>query len=115
MKQNSALFIARFRTISLSMGALMLGLLVGRSETTEDFNQTLTVKPGGRLLVEVDFGAIEINTHASDEVAIHVMRRVSRGDKADEEAFLHDCPVIVSQEGDQVNVRSKAMTREAWL
>jgi DUF4097 and DUF4098 domain-containing protein YvlB len=114
MKQNSALITARFRTISLSMSALMLSLLVGRSETTEDFHKTLTVKPGGQLVVEVDFGAIEITTHTSDQVAIHVARRVSRGGKADEEAFLQACPVIVSQEGDTVNIRSKAVTREAW-
>jgi DUF4097 and DUF4098 domain-containing protein YvlB len=95
-------------------GVLVWSMALARAETAENLKKSFTVKPHGQLVVEVDFGAIEVTTHASDQVSIHVVRRVSRGTKADEEAFLQDRPVTLSQEGDTVTVHSKAGTKNVW-
>ena len=50
-------------------------------------------RPTGLVVVEVDFGAIEISTHASGEVVVDVWRKIGLGKQADEEAFLRDNPV----------------------
>ena len=110
MKQNSLPFLSHCRTMSVSVCALALSLSMARAETTENLEKTFTIKPGGQLVVEVDFGAIEVTTHAGDQVSIHV----SRGTKADEQAFLQDCPVTLTQEGDTVNVHSKSEAKNIW-
>ncbi|MBN8248817.1 MAG: DUF4097 family beta strand repeat protein, partial [Verrucomicrobia bacterium] len=60
------------------------------------------------------FGSSEVASQATDRISIQVTRRISRGKKADEEAFLRDQPVTISQEGDTVTVRSKATTKGPW-
>ena len=40
--------------------------------------------------MDVDFGSIEITTNATGEVAIDVVRKIWRHNKADEEQFLRE-------------------------
>ena len=114
MKHNYIPILSNWRTMFATAGVLVLSLALARAETEETLKKSFTVKPGGQLVVEVDFGAIEVTTRAGDQVSIHVVRRVSRGTKADEEAFLQDRPVTLSQEGNTVTVHSKAESKNAW-
>src|SRR5205814_1034645 len=65
------------------------------------------VQPGGKLVVDVDFGSIDVSTDATGDVAVDVLRKVSRRNKSDEEAFLRERPVTFSQDGDAVTIRSR--------
>jgi DUF4097 and DUF4098 domain-containing protein YvlB len=82
------------------------GLLL-YAETEEQLNKRFTVEPGGKLVVNVDFGAIDVKTNGSNEVVVDVYRKVTRKKKADEEAFLRERPVTFSQDGNHITIESK--------
>ena len=90
---------------------LLASSLVVFAETDEQLNKRFTVQPGGKLVVDVDFGSIQVNTNASNEVNVDVARKVTRSTKADEEAFLRDHPVTFSQDGNTVTITSRAKTK----
>lgn len=79
--------------------------------TEEQLNKRFPIEPGGKLVVDVDFGSIAVTTAETDEVAVDVWRKVSRKSKADEEAFLRDRPVTFTKEGNTVTVRSHCKTK----
>ena len=107
--------LRRRTTLVLAVAACGLALLpVTRAETEEKLEKTFPASAGGQLVVEVDFGSIEVSSNAVDEVSIHVWRRVSRGSKADEQSFLDERPVTFTQEGSTVTVRSKGPALKNW-
>jgi len=75
--------------------------------TEENISKTLPAKSGGTLVVDVDMGSVDVSTHPSDEVSIQVWRKVTRGSKSDEEAYLKDRPVKISSDGDVVTILTK--------
>jgi DUF4097 and DUF4098 domain-containing protein YvlB len=90
---------------------LLASCLAVYAETEEQINKSFAVQPGGKLVVDVDFGSIEVNTNASSEVIVDVVRKVTRSTKADEDAFLRDRPVTFSQDGNSVRITSRAKTK----
>jgi DUF4097 and DUF4098 domain-containing protein YvlB len=90
---------------------LCASCLVAFAETEEQVNKRFSAQPGGKLIVDVDFGSIEVNTNASSEVTVDVFRKITRSTKADEEEFLREHPVTFSQDGDTVTVSSHAKTK----
>ena len=93
---------------------LLIGSIAASAATEEKLNQRYSVQPGGTLVVEVDFGAINVSTNATSEVVIDVWRKIGRKKKADEEAFLRDHPVTFAQDGNTVTIRSQSKTRSSW-
>jgi len=96
--------------MKLSLAFLLASSLFAVAETDEEINKRFAVQPGGKLVVDVDFGSIEVNTNASNELTVDVLRKVTRSTKAQEEAFLRDHPVTFSQAGNTVTIscRGKA-------
>lgn len=85
--------------------------------TEEQINKRFEVAPGGVLAVEVDFGSIEVTTNANiNEVVVDVWRKVTMKNKADEEAYLKDRPVLFARDGDTLSIRSvaKSKPRLSW-
>jgi DUF4097 and DUF4098 domain-containing protein YvlB len=88
---------------------LFAGCLTVCAETQEQLNKRFNVSSSrGQLVVEVDFGAIDVKTNGSSEVTVDVVRKVSRGSKIDEEQFLQEHPVTFSQDGNTVTIVSRA-------
>lgn len=87
--------------------------LTVRAATEEQINKKFSVKPGGTLVVDVDFGGVEVGTNATSEVVVNVWRKAGRNSKSDEEKFLRDNPVTFAQDGDTVTVASK-IKRSSW-
>src|SRR5215510_9582273 len=85
-------------------------LAVG-AQTEEHLNKQFTVQPGGKLVVDVDFGSISVNTHASSEVTVDVLRKVMRATKEEEEEFLAERPVTIEQDGNTVTIISRGKSR----
>jgi DUF4097 and DUF4098 domain-containing protein YvlB len=86
------------------------------ADTEEQINKQFAVQPGGKLIVEVDFGSIDLNTNASNEVVVDVERRVKRSSKSEEETFLRDHPVTFSQDGNVVTISSHSRTKiGGWM
>ncbi|MBC8001945.1 MAG: DUF4097 family beta strand repeat protein [Opitutaceae bacterium] len=90
---------------------LLLGTsLAGFAETEEVVNKRFAVHSGGKLVVDVSFGSIEVTTNETSEVIVNVTRTIGRGSKDVEMNFFRDHPVSFSQEGDAVSIRSQNTT-----
>lgn len=98
--------------MKLTLLLLTLTSCVALAATEEQTNQTFQVAPGGALVVNVDFGSIDVTTNSTDAVNIQVWRKVTRSSAADEQKFLADHPVEFTQEGNTVTVRSRAKEKE---
>jgi len=93
------------------MLALLASGLTVAAVTDEQITRNFDVQPGGKVVVDVDFGSIEISTNATSQVTVDIVRKVTRRNKADEENFLREHPVTFSQDGNTVTVSSKAKTK----
>ena len=88
--------------------------VVAMAATEERLAKSFAVAPGGALVVDVDFGSIEVTGTTGGEMTASVWRRVERSDKADEEAFLKDRPVTFEQTADGVTIRSRRQSKGNW-
>src|SRR5262249_52296794 len=82
--------------------------------TEEQINKHFTVQPGGKLVVEVDFGGINVSTNSGSEVVVDAWRKISRGSKSGEEEYLKSTRVEISQEGTTVTVGCRTKTGSNW-
>jgi DUF4097 and DUF4098 domain-containing protein YvlB len=101
-------------TLDISLALSLISSLAALAETEEKLNQRFTVQPERQLVVDVDFGSIDVATHETDEVVVDVRRKITRKNRADEEEFLKDHPVTFSQDGDTVTVRSRRNGVGGW-
>jgi hypothetical protein len=93
---------------------LLITSVTAFAATEEKLNHRFSVQPGGTVVVEVDFGSIDVSTNGTGEVVVDVWRKIGRKKKADEEAFLRDDPVKFTQEGGTVVIRSQGKSNWSW-
>ncbi len=93
--------------MKLASTLLLLASCAALAATEEQINKNFKVAPGGTLVVDVAFGAIDVAGGATGEVTIDVWRKVTRKDKADEEEFLRTHPVSFVQDENTVTVRCR--------
>jgi DUF4097 and DUF4098 domain-containing protein YvlB len=87
---------------------LVAGSLTVCAETREQLNKRFEVQAdAGKLVVEVDFGSIEINTNGGNNVVIDALRKVTRSTKEQEEEFFRDHPVLFQQDGNKITISSR--------
>ena len=98
--------------MKMTLLALALASFTALAATEEQTNKTFQVASGGTLVVDVDFGSIEVNTNPTDAVAINVWRKVSRGSAEKEQKFFSDNPVVFVQDGNSITVRSRSKVNE---
>jgi len=104
----------RLTILESTLPLLLISSIAASAATEEKLNQRFSVQPNGTLVVEVDFGSINVSTNATSEVVVDVWRKIGRKKKADEEAFLRDHPVTFTQDGNTVTIRSHGKTRSSW-
>src|SRR5438874_10832338 len=90
----------------LSAGLLVCAALCSSASgvTEEEIHKQFTVRAGGSILVDVGVGGITVNTNGTGEVVVDVKRKVGRKSKAEEQKYLADYPVQITQEGDTITV-----------
>ena len=93
--------------MKLSTILLLASSLAAFAATEEQLNKHFTVQPGGTLVVDVDFGSIEVSTNATSEVTVEVWRKITRKNKSDEDEFIQKHPVQFSQEDGTVTISSR--------
>lgn len=95
-------------TASLALGA-WLGFVPNllSAEVEKNLDQTFTVSPGGKLVIEADRGAIELATGSENKVEVKVFRKANAATKAGAEEILAAHEVTFHQDGDQVTVKAK--------
>jgi hypothetical protein len=99
---TSLLIIAIFVASTLSA--------VARSE--ERVNREVDARPGGKLVLDVDFGAVDIMSAADDKVTVEAFRSIDFGDAAKEKEYLARVPISITAENNIIMVRARA-TKEA--
>jgi len=75
--------------------------------TEEKIEKKFSIQPGGTLVVDVEFGSITVATNGGNEVVVEAWRKITRRNKAEEDKFLADHPVKLTQEGNTLTVRSR--------
>ncbi|MFO1476391.1 MAG: DUF4097 family beta strand repeat-containing protein [Verrucomicrobiota bacterium] len=84
--------------------------------TEENTHKTLPATPGGMLIVDVDFGSIDVRTNTADDcVVVEVWRKITRKNQAAEEQFLRENPVQFLQKGDTLTVRCRTKALDRWF
>jgi hypothetical protein len=95
---------------------LLFALVVTASAATEEnISRQLDVTPGGKLVVDVDFGTINVTPGADDKVVIEAYRKIDFREEAKEKEYFAAAPVTISRDGNVVTVRAHSMkSKEFW-
>ena len=95
---------------------VLLALVVTASAATEEnISRQLDVTSGGKLVVDVDFGTINVTAGVDDKVVIEAYRKIDFGDEAKEKEYFAAAPVVISQDGNVVTVRAHhTKSKEFW-
>ncbi len=97
------------KNIALLFTGLVLGFVVSSFASSEEkLSRQIDVRPGGKLVVDVDFGTIDVNAGTDDKVVIEAWRRVDFHDESAEKEYLAAVPVAISADGNSVTVRARA-------
>src|SRR5687767_2533762 len=105
------------RNIRLLAGLVVLTAFGVRAETEDHHQKSFNVTPGGKLLVDLNVGAIEVTASDRKDVAIEVFRKVSmRGldDQTREREELAKHELTFTQEGNNVVVRATRPKDLQW-
>jgi hypothetical protein len=78
----------------------------------ENINQQLDATPGGRIIVDVDFGTIDVSAGSDDKVVVKAHRKIDSSDEAREKEFLAAAPVTVSKDGNTVTIRARRQQKD---
>ena len=108
------LITMKLNALKPTLAFLLINSIAVLAATEEKLHQQFPVQPGGTVVVEVDFGSINVSTNATSEVVVDVWRKIGRKNKADEEAVLRDNPVKLTQEGNTVTIRSHGKAGSSW-
>lgn len=94
--------------------ALLFALTAGTAwaSSQQTLNEQFDCAPGGKLVVDVDFGTIEVAAGADDKVTIDAFRRIDSSDEAREKEYFAATPISVVKEGDTVTVRTRRQDRD---
>lgn len=99
--------------------ALILALTTSTAwaVSEENVNQQLDAASGGKLVVDVDFGTIEVSAGSDDKVSVEAHRKIDSNDDGREKEYLASTPIVVSKEGNTITVRArrqKDSNRWSW-
>jgi hypothetical protein len=93
---------------------LLLSTSLAVFAAEEQTNRTFNVQPGGTVVVDVDFGSIDVTTQALNQVDVEVWRKVTRKSEAEETKFLRDNPIQFIQDGNTVTIRCRSKSKNLW-
>ncbi len=94
------------KTLLHTTTLLLVSTLTALAVTEENIHETRAATPGGTLVVEVEFGSIEVVPGDNDKVVIDAYRKVEASSKAKEEEYLQASPIRITTEGNKVIVRA---------
>jgi hypothetical protein len=108
------MIIMKLTALTPTVLLFLISAAAAQAATEEKLHKQFSAQPGGKVVVEVDFGSIDVSTNATSEVVVDVWRKIGRKKKADEEAFLRDNPGEFAQDGNTVTIRSHGKTKWSW-
>jgi hypothetical protein len=75
--------------------------------TEENVNVTRDVKAGGKLIVDIDFGTIDVAPGDNDKVVVNASRKITASSKERETEYFASAPITVTSDGNNVVVRAR--------
>jgi hypothetical protein len=81
----------------------------------ENVSQTLDGAPGGRLIVDVDFGTIDVAAGPDDKISIAAHRKIDSDNDAQEKEYFASTPVSVSKDGNTITIRARRKDRDKGM
>lgn len=118
MKMKASNFVAavcdrRFTSTANSMKTLLLITFIlsltafsADAVTEENIHESRAAKPGGKLVVDVDFGSIDVAPGDNDKVVIDAHRKIEASSKEKEKEYFAAAPITITTEGDSIIVRA---------
>jgi hypothetical protein len=94
-------------TIVRVIGLLVIGASSAAALSEENVNEQVDSAPGGKIVVEVDFGTVDLAAGGDDKVVVAVHRKIDSRNEALEKEYLAAVPVTVTKEGTTVLVRAR--------
>jgi hypothetical protein len=102
-------------TILRNLLVLFALAVTASAATEENISRQLDVTSGGKLVVDVDFGTINVTAGADDKIVIEAFRKIDFRDEAKEKEYFAAAPVAISQDGNVVTVRAHyAKSKGFW-
>lgn len=86
---------------------LVLSATTGFASSQENVNQELDTASGGRLVVDVDFGDVDVTSGGDGKFQIEAHRKIDSDNEAQEKEYFAAVPLAISQEGDTITVRAR--------
>jgi hypothetical protein len=105
----TALLISFF----LGAGLLALSCVVSRNNAEVrasvqgNIQKTFSVRPGGKLIMDVEPGSIEVKTTGDSKIVVDVLRKVEQSSDARAEEILRQHEVNFEQQGNDLLIRAK--------
>jgi len=97
------------------LAVFALSACIATAATEEKINKAFPASPGGTLIVEVNFGAIEIvASPGRSEASVDIWRKISRWSSSDEENYLKENPVEIIQDGTTLTIRARGRANLSW-
>src|SRR2546423_1404537 len=94
---------------------LALAVSTAAALTEENVSQTLDGAPGGRLIVDVDFGTIDVSAGPDDKIAVQVHRKIDSDNDAQEKEYFASTPVNVTKDGNTISIRARRPNKDKGL
>lgn len=91
---------------------LILATTAAFGLSEENINQQLDCAPGGRIIVDVDFGTIDVSAGADDKVVVDAHRKIDSTNEAQEKEYLAAAPVTVTKDGNTVTIRARRAQKD---
>jgi DUF4097 and DUF4098 domain-containing protein YvlB len=99
-----------------AVGISLFSVSSALASTEESIHKDFAVKPGGHLVVDVEWGAILVSTNGKSAVIVDAERKIGRSSEKDELAYLNENPIQFSQSGDTLTItcRRKSNSNSNW-
>lgn len=101
-------------TILRTLFLLIAIALSASAASEENLSKQLDAAPGGKLVVDVNFGSITVIAGADDKVVLEAHRKIDFGNESKEKEFLANAPITVSKEGNVVTIRAHGRNAIHW-
>src|SRR4051794_13463593 len=88
---------------------LLLALMSATAHalTEETINQQLDALPGGKIIVDVDFGTIDVSAGTDNKVVVDAYRKIDSDNEPKEKEYFAAVPITVTQEANTVTIRAR--------
>jgi hypothetical protein len=93
---------------SLLLLSTLFAAALSAAASDERINRDVAAHPGGKLVLDVDFGNVDVSPGADDKVAVEAFRSIDFGNEAKEKEYLAAAAITITADANTVIVRTHA-------